>query len=1224
MAHAHAADDLQFRRLAQEQAALRQVATLVAEGAPPERLLAVVAEQVARVLDVPLVSIVRYEGDGTATEYASYSERGELFRVGTRWSLQGTNVVAGVRESGRPARIDDYRRLSGMIAEACRRLGIQSTIGIPIAVEGGLWGAMVVSSTERDSLPPDTEARLVDFTDLVSTAIANADARTEVERLAEEQAALRRVATLVAKAVAPSDLFHAVAREVGTLLGADFAGMLRFDDDGTAATLATWAAVGAHPRVPERWPTEPGDPTTMIGQASRPARVDDWSKVPGALAAFIRDELGATSSVGCPIVVDGRLWGGLAVHSKRAPLPPETAPRLLNFTELVATAIANTNAGAEVRRLAQEQAALRRVATLVAREAPEAEVFTAIAEEIGQLLGAEEIRMLRYEDDSAVVVGSWGDAAGALPLGSRQPLGGDNATTRVRRTGRPTRIDDYRGASGPIAESARVGGIRNALATPIRVEGRLWGVIVMASTTDNPLPPGVESRLGQFTELMATAIANTESRARADRLADEQAALRRVATLVANNASPEEILRSVPVEVAALLGVDATAMLRYEDDGTATVVADGGARPGRGIHAGLRAPVEGENVTALVLRTGGPARIDYYAMAHGPLARIAREQGIASAVGCPITVHGRLWGVMVAGSRRPGPLPPDTEVRIGHFTELVATALANAEARAEVRRLAHEQAALRRVATLVAKEASLEQVFAKVAEQVATVFGDVECVLFRDDGDGTATAVAAWSARGSVGVPVGTPGPMDEESVIALVLREGRPCRIADYSAVTGTSGRHAKEMGIRSAVGCPIVVGGRLWGAMAVGRREAEPFPPETETRIARFSDLVATAIANTEASAEVERLADEQGALRRVATLVAQGAAPTAVFDAVAVEMQRLLDPDDVALSRYERGAAVTILAHRGAGAERLPPGTRVSHEGESVTSIVRRTGRPARIEQYEGMTGEIAEIARDLGARSVVGAPIVVDRGLWGVIVASWSRDESPAADTEERMAHFAELLDTAIANADSRDQLAASRARLLTAADEARRRVVRDLHDGAQQRLVQTILTLRLAQRAFGDDGEAEALIRQALEQAEQGNAELRELAHGILPPVLTRGGLQAAVNSLVTRLDVLVDVDVPAERFAEEIEASAYFIIAEALTNVVKHSQASHAEVMVSVDDRTLHIDVRDDGIGGADPDGHGLVGIGDRVTALGGGLEVESPVSGGTVVTATLPLDAAS
>jgi GAF domain-containing protein len=1220
LAHAHAADELQFRRLAEEQAALRQVATLVAEGAPRERLLAVVAEQVARVLDVPLVSIVRYEGDATATEYASYSERGELFRVGTRWSLEGTNVVAEVRESGQPARIDDYSGLRGMIAETCRRIGIQSTVGIPIAVEGGLWGAMVVS-TERSPLPPDTEARLVDFTDLVGTAIANADARSEVERLAEEQAALRRVATLVAEAVAPSELFHAVAREVGTLLGADFSGMLRFDDDAKATTVATWAAVGAHPPVPEQWSTEAGDPTTMIAERSRPARVDDWSKVPGALAAVIRDQLGVTSSVGCPIVVDDRLWGGLAVHSKRASLPPETESRLLNFTELVATAIANTNAGAEVRRLAQEQAALRRVATLVAREAPEAEVFTAIAEEIGQLLGAEEIRMLRYEDDSAVVVGSWGDASGALPLGSRQPLGGDNATTRVRRTGQPTRIDDYRGASGPIAESARVGGVRAALGAPIRVEGRLWGVIVMASSTDNPRP-GIESRLGQFTELMATAIANTESRARADRLADEQAALRRVATLVANNASPEEIFRRVPAEVAALLAVDTTTMLRYEADGTATVVADWGGQPGRGIHPGLRAPVEGENITALVFRTGGPARIDYYAMAHGPFARIAREQGIASAVGCPITVHGRLWGVMVAASRRPGPLPPDTEVRIGHFTELVATALANAEARGEVRRLAHEQAALRRVATLVAKEASLEQVFGKVAEQVAAVFGDVECVLFRDDGYGTATAVAAWSARGSAGVPVGTRAPIDKESVIALVLREGRPRRIADWSGLTGGGGPDAKETGIRAAVGCPIVVGGRLWGAMVVGRHESEPFPPESETRIARFSNLVATAIANAEASAEVERLADEQGALRRVATLVAQGAAPTAVFDAVAVEMRGLLDADDVALSRYERGAAITVLAHRGSGAGRVPPGTRVSHQGESVTTIVRRTRRPARIEQYRGMTGDIAEIARDLGARAVVGAPIVVDRALWGVIVASWSRDESPPADTEERMAHFAELLDTAIANADSRDQLAASRARLLTAADEARRRVVRDLHDGAQQRLVQTILTLRLAQRALGDDGEAEALIREALEQAEQGNAELRELAHGILPPALTRGGLRSAVKSLVMRFDVPVEVDVPAERFPEEIEASAYFIVAEALTNVVKHSQARHAEVMVSVEDRTLHIDVRDDGIGGADPDGHGLVGIGDRVTALGGALDIESPAGGGTVVTATLPLEA--
>jgi len=233
------------------------------------------------------------------------------------------------------------------------------------------------------------------------------------------------------------------------------------------------------------------------------------------------------------------------------------------------------------------------------------------------------------------------------------------------------------------------------------------------------------------------------------------------------------------------------------------------------------------------------------------------------------------------------------------------------------------------------------------------------------------------------------------------------------------------------------------------------------------------------------------------------------------------------------------------------------------------------------------------------------------------------ESPPAGTEERMAQFAQLLDTAIANADSRDQLTASRARLLTAADEARRRVVRDLHDGAQQRLVHTIVMLKLAQRALREkDEEAESLVGAALEQAEQGHTELRELAHGILPAVLTRGGLGEGVRSVVGRLDLPVQVDVPAERFPADIEASAYFIVAEALTNVVKHANAGRAEVRASVEDGMLHVEVRDDGIGGADPGGHGLVGIADRATALGGRLKIENPVGGGTLVAATLPLAA--
>jgi len=276
---------------------------------------------------------------------------------------------------------------------------------------------------------------------------------------------------------------------------------------------------------------------------------------------------------------------------------------------------------------------------------------------------------------------------------------------------------------------------------------------------------------------------------------------------------------------------------------------------------------------------------------------------------------------------------------------------------------------------------------------------------------------------------------------------------------------------------------------------------------------------------------------------------------------------------------------------------------------------------MEGHDSAEGAIAEIARDTGLRSSVSAPISDEGGLWGLITASWQADEPPPPDTEERMVKFAELLDTAIANADSRAQLTASRARLVTAGDEARRRVVRDLHDGAQQRLVHTIVTLKLAQRALRqEDKNAEALVGQALQHAEQSNVELRELAHGILPAALTRGGLRSGVNALVARLDLPVGVQVSSERVPAEIEASAYFLVAEALTNVIKHARAARAEVTASVEDGVLQVAIRDDGVGGADPTGHGLVGMADRVSALGGQLSVDSPEDGGTLVSAMLPL----
>jgi signal transduction histidine kinase len=469
--------------------------------------------------------------------------------------------------------------------------------------------------------------------------------------------------------------------------------------------------------------------------------------------------------------------------------------------------------------------------------------------------------------------------------------------------------------------------------------------------------------------------------------------------------------------------------------------------------------------------------------------------------------------------------------------------------------------------------------------------------------------------------PTGSRQPLGGDNVASLVFRTGRPARIDDYGEASGPIADAIRPVGLRCAVATPIMVEGRVWGAMITGTSGEEPLPLETESRLGQFADLVATAIANADARAEVERLAEQQAALRRVAVLVAEGAPPAAVFDAVATEIEGLLGADGATLSRYEPDEEFTIVAHRGLNATLLSPGTRTSHKGENVISLVRRSKSPARIENYDSRTGTAAELTSRSGARASVAAPIVVEGRLWGVAIANWGGEEAPPGDSEERMAQFAGLLDTAIANAHSRDQLTASRVRLLTAADDARRRVVRDLHDGAQQRLVHTIISLKLARQALHEDNEkAESLVGEALEHAEQGNAELRDLAHGILPAMLASGGLRSGVYAMVDRLDLPVQVDVLSERFGNEIEASAYFFVAEALTNVVKHAHAGHAEVSASVKNGMFHVTVRDDGIGGADPGGHGLVGIADRMMALGGRLEIESPAGGGTLLTAELPL----
>jgi signal transduction histidine kinase len=377
------------------------------------------------------------------------------------------------------------------------------------------------------------------------------------------------------------------------------------------------------------------------------------------------------------------------------------------------------------------------------------------------------------------------------------------------------------------------------------------------------------------------------------------------------------------------------------------------------------------------------------------------------------------------------------------------------------------------------------------------------------------------------------------------------------------------------------------------------------------------------SEHTAMLERLAEEQAALRRVATLVAAQAGADDIFAAVGEEVAGLLRADLGGVTRYEPDGSLTLVAAWGEGRPFVPVGTRVELEGENAATTMLRSGLPVRITSYEGLSGPLAALLRELGIRSSVGAPIVVDGRVWGTISVASKKPEPFPDDTESRIMGFAQLAATAISNAVSRSQLAASRARVVAAADETRRRIERDLHDGIQQRLVSLALELRFAEEGVPPD---QVELRKELGRLADGLTdaldEVRELARGIHPAILSEGGLGAALKALARRSAVPVELEVNVEgRLPEGIEVATYFVVSEALANAAKHARASVALVNVETAGSLLQVSIRDDGLGGADPArGSGLIGLTDRVQALGGTLSVLSPPGQGTTIRAQLPL----
>jgi signal transduction histidine kinase len=370
---------------------------------------------------------------------------------------------------------------------------------------------------------------------------------------------------------------------------------------------------------------------------------------------------------------------------------------------------------------------------------------------------------------------------------------------------------------------------------------------------------------------------------------------------------------------------------------------------------------------------------------------------------------------------------------------------------------------------------------------------------------------------------------------------------------------------------------------------------------------------------------LAEEQAALRRVATLVAHGVPPEQVFAAVVEEVARLLRVEFAAMGRFESDDTMTTVATSNQVGECFPVGGRWPLEGTNVSTIVAQTGRPARMDSYAEASGPVGDAVRGLAFGSSIGTPVIVEGRLWGMMACYSSLGEPlPPPDTESRLANFTELVATAIANAENRAELMASRARIVAAADEARRRIERDLHDGIQQRLVSLGLELRTAQSGLPLQlDELEGALSHAADGLASVFDELREISHGIHPAILSKGGLKSALNALQRRSALPVELDLRAERpVPERVEVAAYYVVSEALTNAAKHAHASVVNIELDTRNAVLHLKIRDDGIGGADLSrGSGLLGLRDRIEALGGTLQVNSPAGNGTTLLIEVPLE---
>ena len=459
----------------------------------------------------------------------------------------------------------------------------------------------------------------------------------------------------------------------------------------------------------------------------------------------------------------------------------------------------------------------------------------------------------------------------------------------------------------------------------------------------------------------------------------EEAALRRVATLVTEVAPQAAVFEAVTVEASGLL----------------------------------------DSAQVQIARVDDPAELDK------TIAEIARAAGTDCAIGVPIVVGETTWGALVAVSATAEPLAPGSAARLADFSQLMASAIASEQAREELRGLAEQQGALRRIATLVAEGAEPKAVFAAVAIEAARILGVYAVALLSYDANSGMFTKIFGTHRDRAAAPDGTRCQVWECPYGALVLATGRPARVDDWTNAPGPIAARYRELGYGQAVAAPIIIDGSIWGCIGAYGEADEVLPAGSETRLADFSHLIAAAISNVQARQardEHRSLAESQGALRRVATLVAQGTEPQAVFIAVAVEAARILGVGAVSLIAYDADTEMFTKIF-GTHGERspVPDGATWPVEECPEGALVLATGRPARVDDWTGIPGSPAAKHREAGFGQAVAAPVIIDGSTWGCLAAYGEADEILPPGCEDRLADYTNLMATAIANAQVRDEL-----------------------------------------------------------------------------------------------------------------------------------------------------------------------------------------------------------